>query len=195
MAGLIGAKMKQKPQAKKPEDEEAESPEMEQAEPPEHDAAEGEPPESPEPGAGAPQQNPAPGAGQNPDVQRIVLAAQQVLYDPQTMPQILQMLKAGASNPPQALARTTLMVMQGLKERSQNMPMQAAVAAGVQVMKLIGELAQAAGLFQATPQVYQQAMQAAQQMLQQQGGGMGGQPPQQPAQPPQQAAQPQPMGA
>lgn len=99
------------------------------------------------------------------DVERIVVAAIKVIHDPKVAPQLLQMMKS-AGDPASALAHATLTVMRQLYEKSKGMPPAAIVPAGKQVMQELAKLAAAAKLFNATPEVLQQAVKIIYQQLQ-----------------------------
>lgn len=123
-------------------------------------------------------------------VQRIVIAATKMIHTAQISQQLLKMMKA-AQDPAAALAQTTVFVMKTLMEQSKGFPQTAIVPAGKEVIGLLAEMAQAAGLFKADQQVIKKAMLIIAQGLKK--AAQNRQQPQQAQQPaPKQAAQPQP---
>lgn len=124
-------------------------------------------------------------------VQRVIVAATKMIHTPQISQQLLKMMKA-AQDPASALAQTTVFVMKTLMEQAKGaFPPQVIVPAGKEVIGLLAELAQAAGLFKADAKVIGKAM-----VIIAQGLKMAAQKKQQPQ--PQQAepqpAQPAPQG-
>lgn len=137
------------------------------------------------PSAQAPGQ--APQQGMDKIVSRIVTAATMAMNQPQTEQQILQMVKSSA-DPVQGLAQATVALMKALFAKSnKTMPPQAIGPAGKQVMLVIAQACQSAGILKVTPQLVQQAMAAAVKMI-------GSAQPQAPATPAP-AAPAAPMGA
>ena len=129
----------------------------------------------------APQGAPAPG-GMDKIIQRIVTAATMAMNQDATEQQMLQLVKS-AGDPVQGLAQATVTLMKALFAKSnKTMPPQAIGPAGKQVMLVIAQACQAAGILKVTPQLIQQAMAAAVKMI----GA---------AQAPAQAAPAAPMGA
>ena len=102
-------------------------------------------------------------------MQRVLLAAQKVLYSPETTPGVVNMLRSG--DPVQALAQADLFILKALFDESKGtMPKEVIAPAAAQVMPLLAELAQAAGV-KVAPQQVQQAAQIVQQRLQKHLGG------------------------
>jgi len=99
------------------------------------------------------------------DVQRVVIAATKAIHEQALSQRLIQLMKA-AGNPVKAIAQATLTVMQGIWEKSRGtIPPEALFPAGVQVAQLVGELAQAAKLFQVTPQLIKAAVRMAVMMF------------------------------
>lgn len=132
-------------------------------------------------------------AQQAPDrqaVERIVTAAVKLIHDKAVHTEIIAMMKQ-IGDPTQALAQTTVMIMKQIYEKSgRSAPMNAMAAAAVDVLQLLMELGQAAGLFKADMPTFEAAVKATAELAQQPaaGGSLG-----QPA--PMSAQQPAPMGA
>jgi hypothetical protein len=143
-----------------------------------------------------PAAQPAQGQPDQQSVERVVVAAVKLIHDPKIAPQLVQLMRA-AGDPVKALVDATMLVMKQLWEKSKrSIPGDVLGAAAAQVLKLIGELAQAAKLFQVTPELLQQAAQAGLERLKaEHGGGAAPQPGAAPVAP--QAAAPvaQPMMA
>lgn len=107
----------------------------------------------------------APQQGMDKIIQRIVTAATMAMNQPQTEQQILQMVKA-SGDPVQGLAQATVALMKALFAKSnRTMPPQAVGPAGKQVMLVIAQACQSAGILKVTPQLVQQAMAAAVKMI------------------------------
>lgn len=88
------------------------------------------------------------------NVERIVIAAQEVLYDDQTHPGIMKMLAAGKDNPAKALSDITLTIIDQLDEQAGGeIPEEAILPAAVELLTLVAELAQKSGTFNADEQV------------------------------------------
>ncbi len=139
-----------------------------------------------------PETQPANGQPDDQSVERVVIAAIKVIHDPKVKQQLIEMMRQ-AGDPVQALVSAVFLVMRQLYERSRrSIPADVLGAASAHVLRLLGELAEAAGLFQVTPELLQQAGEAGleqfkqEQAAQQQGAPQTGAP-----QPP--AAAPQPM--
>lgn len=91
-------------------------------------------------------------------VQRVVIAATKLIHTPQISQQLLKMLKA-SQDPAAGLAQTTVFVMKTLIEQSKgSIQPQAIVPAGKEVIGLLAELAQAAGLFKVDDKIIAKAM-------------------------------------
>ena len=129
--------------------------------------------------------------------QRVILASTKIIYNPETMKAILDIIRK-AKTPEVGLANATILVMAKLSEASKNtMPQAVKTPAAKGIMALIAELAEKAGIIKNA----QQAVKAASQMIAQaimqaaKGGAQPKQPPTaQPMQPMNQPMQPQ-MGA
>ena len=135
------------------------------------------------------------GAPEQVDVERVVVAAVQIIHDPKIRQQLIQMMKQ-AGDPVQALVEATFLVMRQLFEKSKrSIPEDVLGAASAHVLKMLGELAQAAGIFQVTPELLQQAAQAGLQRLEQEEAAKKQQTPQPAAQPAAQSAMPAQMPA
>ena len=94
-------------------------------------------------------------------VERVVLAAAKIIHTPKVSDQLIAMMKA-AGDPVQALSRAVITIMSQLVEKSGNkIPPDVVGAAGVQVLQLLGQLAETAGLFKFTMEIFQQAAKAA----------------------------------
>lgn len=101
--------------------------------------------------------------------ERVVTAATKVLYDPQHGQEILNILQH-AQSPAQGLADATYMLMGELIQISKGtMPTSVIVPAGKEVMSLIAEMAEKAGIAE-SPQIMQQAMLIIAQKLAQRAG-------------------------
>lgn len=105
------------------------------------------------------------GKGAPPQVQdayrRTVTAGMKVLYDDATHGQIMARLQAEADEPEKALADVGITVMAGLMEKSGGkIPTSVLIPAGIAVMTLASELAEAGGLFETTPESVQAASQS-----------------------------------
>lgn len=145
-------------------------------------------PAAPQGQAPASQQGQQPAAQQS--VQRVVIAATRIMHDPKIKPRLLEMMQQ-AGDPVQALVEVVFLIMRQIMEKAgRQIPSEVLGTAAFTVLHLVGELAQAAGLFQVTPKLLQQAAQAGLERLKQEGGAQQQQaaaPPPQPAAP---AAQP-----
>jgi hypothetical protein len=164
---------------------------------PQPDEEQGEQPGAPDETEGTEQPGqPQPGGQQ--DFERVVIAGMKAIYAEGVSEQLIQMMQK-AQNPAQGLATATALIMGELVRQSQgSMPPQVVQPAMMDIMRFIGELAEAAKILDSTPQLIQQALPMAAQMLQQaqqqgaqaqaQPGGAQPQPQMPPA-----AAQPQPQ--
>lgn len=100
-------------------------------------------------------------------VERVVIAALKIIHDPKISPQILKMMK-DAGDPVQALAKTTLMIMRELyKKSNQSIPLDVLGRAGIEVMNELAMLANGTKMYNITPEIFQQAVQAALEELKQ----------------------------
>jgi len=113
---------------------------------------------APQPETQAPAQA-APGPAKTQDeeaVSRITIAAAKMIYDKGILQNLLQILKSG--DPAEGLAQATLFVMKGLFEASKGtLPPKAFLPAVQQVMPLIAELGEAAGILKADEATVKQA--------------------------------------
>lgn len=137
---------------------------------PDEEATDGAPPAAAE---GAPEgAGPVADDGAHPDqaaYQRVVQAAMKVIYDSQHGQEIMNILQHSQS-PAQGLADATYMLMSELVQLSKGtMPKSVIVPVGKEVMGLIAEMAQKAGIAE-SPQIMQQAMQIIAQKMAQQSG-------------------------
>lgn len=138
--------------------------------------------------AQAPQASQQPGKADPAAVDRIVIAAKQVLT--QIAPQLIQMMK-GAGDPVRGLAQTLIFVMMQLYQKSQgSMPAEAIVPAAQQIIDDIAKIGEAGGLFKSSPDLLKKAMAVAAQLFMRQnkmdpnaimGQAKGGAQPQAPA--------------
>lgn len=119
---------------------------------------------------------------------RVVAAGMKVMYDKNLHAKIMQMLQAGADNPPQALAQVVALIITqlGAKAKGQ-IPPGVILPAAEELMALAAEDAQKAGFFKADDELIKQGMVLVIKQLTQQGQG------QQPQQPQAQPQQQQPM--
>lgn len=119
-----------------------------------------------------PQQAAQPQQQQQPkpeDVDRVVLGAAKLIHSPKVSDELIALMKA-QGDPVQALVEAVFVVMSKVYEASGNrMPPEVLGAAGVQVIGILGQLAQAARLFKVTPELLHQAAEAAIERLKQQG--------------------------
>lgn len=124
---------------------------------------------------------------------RLGLAAMKVIYDRATSAQLVEMMRAGADNPAEAIAQAAQTVLSQMMERVQGIDPKTVYAVAPAVVAFLMELAQAAKVFEASPEILQQAL----QMLGQQASQAPAQPeqPQQPQGLVSGAMQPQPMEA
>lgn len=84
--------------------------------------------------------------------ERVVLAASDVLYSEETMPDVLNLLKS--DDPAKAIADATVMLIGQLDEQSGGtIPEDVIIPAAAEIAELIAELGQAKGLFQVDEQV------------------------------------------
>jgi len=145
----------------------------------------------------APQEQ-QPAQGQPPNqqaVERVVIAATRIIHDPKIKPQLVALMQK-AGDPVNALVEAVFLIMRQIIEKSgKSVPSEVLGAAAWQVLQLIAELAQAAGLFQVTPELLQQAAQAGIERLKQEAAAGPAQPAAEPAQPavPQPAPTEQPV--
>lgn len=113
----------------------------------------------PAPGAMPPAAGPGakPGVDRAQSEKRIVMAAMKALYDPQTGPKIMGMVKA-AKDPAQGLAQATIVLLtEFVKIANGTMRAELIVPAAKYILILIAEMADAAGLTQG-PEVVGAAM-------------------------------------
>ncbi len=93
------------------------------------------------------------------DIAKIVLAAETVLYEDATHDSVMQMLKSGASNPADSLARVTSHILTQLDEISEgSIPEDAILPASIEILTKVAELAEKTGTFQADEEVMGQAV-------------------------------------
>jgi len=141
----------------------------------------------------AEQQEQQPAQGQPPDqtaVERVVIAATRIIHDPKIKQTLIEMMKQ-AGEPVQALVEAVFLIMRQIIEKSgKSVPSEVLGAAAWQVLQLIAELAQAAGLFQVTPELLQQAAQAGIEKLKQEASAGPAQPAAAPAPQPAPTEQP-----
>jgi hypothetical protein len=89
----------------------------------------------------------------------VMYAAAKAIYSPQIKPQILAMIKA-ARNPVDGLLQVTALIMRQLDEVSKKtMPAGIKAEASLEVLRLVGELAEANGVITDADQVVQIASQ------------------------------------
>lgn len=126
------------------------------------------------PGQPAPGQQPPQAQGQprgDDRLQRIVQAAGRIMYVNPTADRVLDMLRKGP--PPQALAMTTLFLLQTLQQESKNrIPPELVTQAVPPILSMLAEL-QAAGGVEITPEAAEQAEGFVMEQLQK--AGQGGQ--------------------
>lgn len=104
------------------------------------------------------------------DVERVVLAAQEVLYDERTHKSIVSMLGAMADEPAKALAKvTTDLLVQLDEEAGGEIPDDAILPAAIQILPEISELAQKSGVFEVNDEVMGQAVGEMFLLMEQQG--------------------------
>ena len=148
-------------------------------------------------GQPAEQQEQQPAQGQAPDqtsVERVVIAATRIIHDPKIKSTLIEMMKQ-AGDPVNALVEAVFLIMKQIIEKSgKSVTSEVLGAAAWQVLQLIAELAQAAGLFQVTPELIQQAAQAGLERLQQEAAAGPAQPAAAPAPQPAPTEQPVPEG-
>lgn len=102
---------------------------------------------------------------------RAVLSGAEVLYSDETGPRIVEMLKAGAGNPAQVLAQVAALLITQLDEKSgMKIPEAVLLPAAMEIMALVAELAEKAGIFQVDEKTFTVAVQ---QMLVQVGDRYG----------------------
>ena len=140
-------------------------------------------------------QQPAQGQPANPQaVERVVIAATRIIHDAKIKQTLIEMMKQ-AGDPVQALVEATTLIVKQLQEKSgRSIPAEVLGAAAWQVLQLVGELAQAAGLFQVTPELLQQAAQAGVEKFQEERAAGPAQPAAAPAPQPAPTEQPVPEG-
>jgi len=103
-------------------------------------------------------------------VERVVIAATRIIHDPKVKPQLVELMK-NAGDPVTALVEAVFLIMRQIMEKSgRSVPSEVLGTAAFTVLHLVGELAQAAGLFQVTPELIQQAAQAGLERLKQEAG-------------------------
>lgn len=121
-----------------------------------------------------------PEQGQESPALRVVLAAMKIMYEKTTSDGVVKMLRRGA--PVEALAKTTLFILQILQTESKgSIPQQVMLEAVEPILGLLAELSVAAGA-QLTPEMADQAKQFVMEQLQKAARGERprGQAPQQP---------------
>lgn len=141
----------------------------------------------------APQQQAQPQSqGEDPNVNRILIAAKKVLAMPQIAQQIVQIMKA-SPDPATGIAQAMVFLMKALYEKSKGtMPQSAIPMAAAGILADVARLGEAAGLFQLSPQLLMDAGKKSMAMLR----GQQAQAPAQPAaQPPMQPPPAQPPAA
>lgn len=117
---------------------------------------------------GMPMQQPG-AQGSQDDYDKTMAAASKAIYNPEVMKGILEAIKT-AQNPAQGLLQAASLVMRQLNEISGGkMPAAVKVPAFKEVLTLIAELAEKAGVIPDAAQALQQAM----QMVDQKGGPQG----------------------
>lgn len=101
-------------------------------------------------------------AGAQPDqeaYQRVVIAGGKVLYQPEILKKILALIKS-APNPAAGLAQATALIIKQLVQASKGtMPQSVQIPAAKEIMKMIAEMAQQAGIIQDANAALQQAQQ------------------------------------
>lgn len=109
-------------------------------------------------------------------LQRVVQAAGRIMYVNPTADRVLDMLRQG--QPPQALAMTTLFLLQTLQQESKNrIPPELIIRAVPPILSMLAEL-QAAGGVEITPEAAEQAEGFVMEQLQKVGqGGQAQEPP------------------
>jgi hypothetical protein len=115
--------------------------------------------------------------------ERLVLAAQKIIYDPNVSKQLLEIIKQG--DPVQGVVHAAMVVLDQLREKVKGIPQDMAYAVAPAVVMDLFRLAEAAGVVQVKPEMVAQARQALVQAIQAraQGQGPAAQPAAQPAQP------------
>ena len=115
-----------------------------------------------------------------------VIAAMKIVYDKETSQQLIAMMKAGADNPPQAVAKAAQMVLGLMQGEVKGINPELVYTSAMQVVLFLFELASISKTFEGDMKMVQQAI----QILSQQKQSEPAQPTEQPvAQPAQQPAQ------
>ncbi len=108
---------------------------------------------------GEPAEQTGEGEASDEDIERVVIAAQHVLYDEQTHDSIMKTLQTSAKDPAQAIANVTTNIVTQLDEQAGNeIPGDAILPAAAHIIPLVAELGEKAGLFKADEQVQSKAM-------------------------------------
>lgn len=94
------------------------------------------------------------------NLERIVYAAMEILHAEETNPAIMDMLSSGANNPAQAMADVFSIIMQEIVGQIQGqVDIGVIMESSLEVIGMIGTLAEQAGLFKVDDQINAQAMQ------------------------------------
>lgn len=113
---------------------------------------------------------------------KVVLAAMKFLYDDATHPEIMKMLQSGAGDPSGTLAKVAALIVTQLDQKAGgSIPREVVMHAAMEVLGLVAELADKAGVFTVDKAIFEGAARAMVAELQQKFG-------EQPAQAEQQVA-------
>lgn len=112
--------------------------------------------------------------------QRLSLAAMKIIYDPKTSQGLVQTMKT-AGDPAAAVAHAASLVLGQLAQQAKGIPPAMVNIAAPVVVAMLFELAHAAGLFKATPELVKSAVELIKQSGQQQAAAPAQPAPQQPA--------------
>jgi hypothetical protein len=118
----------------------------------------GSPPPGQPPAGGEKPRNPATPEEQN-SYERVVLAAMRVLYGDATHDKVMDVLKNGADNPIPAISQAVVLIMGQVAEKAgEKMPRKVLLSAGIELLAMVVELGEKAGLFEVDEQTVQQAI-------------------------------------
>lgn len=102
------------------------------------------------------------------NIEKVALAAESVLYDDATHDSVMQMLKAGATDPADALAKITGHILIQLDEQA-DIPEDVILPAAIEILGKVAELAEKTGAFQADENAMGEAVGILFSIMEQQG--------------------------
>ena len=107
------------------------------------------------------QPQPQPQAAQDPKAfaiyRKLLIAGMKIVHDQAVTPQLIAMMKG--ADPAQGIARATSVVLTQMKEKIQGANPNVVYAAAPAIAAMVADLGRAAGIFQPTRQLLQQAVQ------------------------------------